>query len=208
MVRGAWPAYAISATHPEHIAPGAVNPLVQRVLAPLFGAAAASGDGPWRAKTVYMALLIVLLGLGAWVHDVSKGAQPPASTGVTASAREASSGGGWDFTRPVPGYVRVCASYVGGFFIGWAFRRFLRLALTLGALAVLLVGLGKYAGWHTASIETEVKERTTWVQQEASVAKDYLKGLLPSSTAGAVGAFLGFRRKGKPVAAEAQPAVP
>jgi hypothetical protein len=29
---------------------------------------------------------------------------------------------------------------IGGFFIGWAFRRFLSLAL---ALAVLLVGLGK-----------------------------------------------------------------
>ena len=62
------------------------------------------------------------------------------------SAGQAPADGGWDFSRPVPGYVRVCASYIGGFFIGWAFRRFLRLALSLVALVALLVGLGKCVG--------------------------------------------------------------
>ena len=180
-----------------------MNPHIQRLLAPVLGAAAASGDGPWRARTVHLSLLIVLVGLGLWVHNAAKGPPPPAPVGVTTPAGPAASGGSWDFTRPVPGYVRICASYIGGFFIGWAFRRFLRLALALVALAVLLVGLGKYAGWNISPAETEVKERAAWIRHEATAATDYLKGLLPSTSAAAVGAFLGFRRKDKAVAPEA-----
>jgi len=140
-----------------------MNPLVQRILGPVLGAAVASGDGPWRARTVHLALFVVLVGLGLWVHDAAKGPPPAAPAGVTTPARQEASSGGWDFTRPVPGFVQVCASYIGGFFIGWAFRRFLRLALALGTLALLLVGLGKYAGWITSPAETKVKERAVWV---------------------------------------------
>lgn len=182
-----------------------MNPQLQRILAPVLGAAAASGDGPWRAKTVHLALLVVLVGLGFWVHDVSQSLPPPTHVRATITAEQAASGGSWDFTRPVPGYVRVCASYIGGFFIGWVFRRFIRVALALVALAVLLAGLGKYVGWNTSSAETQVKERAAWVRHEATAATDYLKGLLPSTSAGAVGAFFGFRRKGKSVAAGAGP---
>ena len=185
-----------------------MNPFVQRIVSPVIGVAAASGDGPWRARTVLLALFVVVVGLGFWARDVARGSAPPAPAQATASARQAASGGSWDFTRPVPGYVRVCASYIGGFFIGWAFRRFLRLALALVTLAVLVVGLGKYAGWNTSPAETKVKERAAWVQHEATAARDYLKGLLPSTSAGAVGAFLGLRRKGKPVAPEADPKNP
>lgn len=185
-----------------------MNPFVQRIVGSVLGAAAASGDGPWRARTVLLALFVVVVGLGFWVRDVAKGCSPPAPAHETISSRQAASGGGWDFTRPVPGYVRVCASYIGGFFIGWAFRRFLRLALALVTLAVLVVGLGKYAGWNTSPAETKVKERAAWVQHEATAATDYLKGLLPSTSAGAVGAFLGLRRKGKPVPPEADPSNP
>jgi len=176
---------------------------VQRVLGPVLGAAVASGDGPWRAKTVHLALFVVMVGLGFWLHDAAKGPPLPARVGVTTLAHEAASGGGWDFARPVPGYVQVFASYIGGFFIGWALRRFLRLALAVGTLALLLVGLGKYAGWNTSPAETDVKERAVWVRHEATVTKDYLKGLLPSTSAAALGTLLGLRRRSKPVAPEA-----
>ena len=104
--------------------------------------------------------------------------------------------------------MRICASYIGGFFIGWVFRRFVLVALSLAALAILVVGICKYAGCNVAPAETGVKERATWVQHEAAAAKDYLKGLLPSTAAGAVGVFLGFRRKDKvivPVADQPDP---
>jgi uncharacterized membrane protein (Fun14 family) len=177
-----------------------MSPSVQRIIAPLFGAAAASGDGPWRAKTVLLACFVVVVGFGFWMRDVAKGPPPPAPAHVVAPSNQSASGGGWDFARPFPGYVRVCVSYIGGFFIGWVFRRFIRLALALAALAVLVVGLGKYAGWNLAPVETEVKKKATWVQHEAATASDYLKHLLPSASAGAVGAFLGFRRRDKPIA--------
>ena len=168
----------------------------------VFGAAAAGGDGPWRARTVLLALFVVVVGLGFWVRDAAKGPPPSTATHVMTPTEKASSAGAWDFTQPVPGYVRICASYIGGFFIGWAFRRFIRVALALCVMAALLVGLGKYAGWNTSSAETKVKESATWVQHEAAAAREYLKGLLPSASAAAVGAFLGFRRKGKQVAPE------
>ena len=179
-----------------------MSPPVQRILGAVFGAAAAGGDGPWRARTVLLALFVVVVGLGFWLRDVAKGPSPPTAAHVSAPAEPAASGGGWDFTRPVPGYVRICASYIGGFFIGWAFRRFIRVALALIVLAALLVGVGKYAGWNTSPAETKVKESATWVKHEAAAAREYLKGLLPSASAAAVGAFLGFRRKGKRVALE------
>jgi uncharacterized membrane protein (Fun14 family) len=182
-----------------------MNPLGQRILGSVFGAAAARGDGPWRARTVLLALFVVVIGLGGWVRDASKGPPPPAPAHATAPAGQLGSSGGWNFTRPVPGYVRVCVSYIGGFFIGWAFRRFIRLALGLAALAVLLVGLGKYTGCNMAPAETRVKERVAWVQHEITVARDYLKHLLPSASAGAVGVFLGFRRKDKPFTPEVEP---
>jgi uncharacterized membrane protein (Fun14 family) len=185
-----------------------MNPLVQRILAPVLGAAAASGDGPWRARTVLLAFFVVVVGLGLWVRDAAKGTAPPTPVHATTSAGQMASGGGWDFSGPVPGYVRLCASYIGGFFIGWAFRRFIRIALALAGLAVLLAGLGKFGGCNTAPAETKVKERATWVQHEAAATRDYLNGLLPSTSAGVVGAFLGFRRKGKPVAPEADPQSP
>jgi uncharacterized membrane protein (Fun14 family) len=185
-----------------------MSPLAQRILGSLFGAAAAGGHGPWRAKTVLLALFVVVVGLGLWVRDVAKGPPPSTFAHVTTSPETAASGGGWDLTRPFPGYVRICASYIGGFFIGWVFRRFIRLALSLAALAVLLVGVGKYAGWNVAPAETRVKESATRVQHAAAAAKDHLKGLLPSTSAGAVGAFLGFRRKDKPITPEpVQPAL-
>jgi uncharacterized membrane protein (Fun14 family) len=185
-----------------------MSPLAQRILGSLFGAAAVGGDGPWRAKTVLLALFVVVVGLGFWVRDAAKGPPPSTPARVTASPATAASGSGWDLAKPFPGYVRICASYIGGFFIGWVFRRFVLVALSLAALAILVVGICKYAGCNVAPAETGVKERATWVQHEAAAAKDYLKGLLPSTAAGAVGVFLGFRRKDKvivPVADQPDP---
>ena len=163
--------------------------LWQRVTNTAVGADVMSGDGPWRAKTVWLALLAIFAGLGLWLRTAS------------------SSDPAWDFSRPLPKYVYLAASYIGGFCIGWAFRRFIRLALVLGIVALVLVSFGKYAGWNLTPMETKVKTGATWVRSEASTAKDYLQGLLPSVSAGAVGAFLGWRRKGRVSAPPAAPLV-
>ena len=96
------------------------------------------------------------------------------------------------FNQPLPLTVRAGASYIGGYLIGWTFRRFIRIAVCLTAAVVLLVGLGKYAGCDTAPTEAKVKQGSAAVQQEAKVVRDYLKGLLPSASVGAIGTIFGF----------------
>jgi uncharacterized membrane protein (Fun14 family) len=107
----------------------------------------------------------------------------------------------------VPGYVRLCASYIGGFFIGWAMRRFLRLAFSVVILALLLVGVARYAGCNTAPAQTRVMDKASRARHEAAIARDYLTGFLPSGTAGAVGVFLGFWRKDRSPAPMPEPPI-
>ena len=54
-----------------------MNALGQRILGAVFGAAAAGGDDPWRARTVLLALFVVVVGLGFWVRDAAKGPRHP-----------------------------------------------------------------------------------------------------------------------------------
>jgi uncharacterized membrane protein (Fun14 family) len=159
------------------------------------GALIASSSAPWRAKTVLVALIVVVLGGWFWVRDAMKNEPAAAPQGSTTSMRPETQTHGWDFSRPVPAPVRIGASYIGGFLIGWAFRRVLHVILALAGAALLIVGAGKFAGCNTVPTETKVKQTSALVQHEATIARDYLKTVLPTASAGAVGTFLGFRRR-------------
>jgi uncharacterized membrane protein (Fun14 family) len=119
----------------------------------------------------------------------------PTPQGKRTSVSQETSADSRDLSPPVPAPVRICASYVGGFFLGWAFRRVVYLILAVAAAALIIVGFGRLAGCDTVSAETKVKHGSSLVQQEAKAARDRLKAMLPSASAGAVGTFLGFRRK-------------
>ena len=67
--------------------------------------------------------------------------------------------------------------------------------LVVGALGLLLLGYGKLAGWDMTPAQEKMKRGGEWAQREATTAKDYLRGLLPSATAAGIGMFLGFRRR-------------
>jgi uncharacterized membrane protein (Fun14 family) len=98
--------------------------------------------------------------------------------------------------------VRICVSYVGGFFIGWAFRRFLKAAVACAVLIIALLALGRHVGWDTTRAQEQVKRSSAWVQREATETRDHLKGLLPSAAAGGIGVFFGFRRNRKTTASK------
>lgn len=159
------------------------------------------GDGPWRSKTVLAALALVVIGTGFWFSDIKSG--PPqgavtdapalAPTDPTATPAETHR----DWKKPFPWYAKVSASYVAGFCIGWFFRKLIRLVLIVGALAIGLLMFGKYAGCDATRAREQVKRGSEWAQRETTAMKDYLKQLLPSATAGGVGTFWGFRRRGK-----------
>jgi len=155
----------------------------------------ASPSAPWRAKSVLLALMLVLAGGVFWVRGALKSqSTAPQQTTATNNTHPRPTSGSM-FNRPLPLTVRAGVSYACGFLIGWTFRRFIRVAVVLTAGVILLIGLGRYAGCDTTATEAKVKEESILVQREAKVARDYLKGLLPSASVGAVGAFLGFRRK-------------
>jgi hypothetical protein len=82
----------------------------------------------------------------------------------------------------------------------------------LGAeVVVALLALGRFVGCDTTHTQEQVKHTGEWAQHEVTAAEDYLEYLLPSVGAGAVGTFLGFRRRGKaaaPKPADSQSANP
>ena len=130
--------------------------------------AALLADAPWNSKSVIAAAVATVGGLASWVADLSS----PAVAGI----------GG---------------SYLGGFFIGWAFRRFLKMAaLFVGGLLTCIAVL-EDTGWidlDWTAVETHISHAIAAAHQGAEGFKHILSGYLPSTGAGAVGMFFGFRK--------------
>lgn len=131
--------------------------------------AAFLADAPWNAKSVIAAGVATVGGLGSWVADLTS-----------------------------PAVAGIGASYLGGFFIGWAFRRFLRMAaLIVGGLLACIAVL-ENTGWidlDWTSVETQINHAITAVHRGTEGLKHILSGYLPSTGAGAVGMFFGFRKR-------------
>lgn len=168
------------------------------------------GNGPWRSKSVLAALALAVVGLGFWFSDIKN--NPPqnetddaatSAPGITPpNPAVAPAGAHRNWSKPFPFYVRMGASYVAGFCIGWFFRKLTRLILVVGALAIALLAYGKLAGCDMTHAQERVKRGGEWAQHEATAAENYFKHVLPSATAGGVGTFLGFRRRSKTAASK------
>lgn len=131
--------------------------------------AALLADAPWNAKSVIAAGIATVGGLASWIADLSS----PAVAGI----------GG---------------SYLAGFFIGWAFRRFLRMAALISAGLLACIAVLENTGWidlDWASVETQISHAITAVHRESEGLRHLLSGYLPSTGAGAVGMFFGFRKR-------------
>lgn len=154
--------------------------------------------GPWRSQSVRVALAVVVIGLGFWVAGLKTEPSQNKLDQTTATASATTNPAPdprWHWNRPFPFYVRMGASYVAAYCIGWLFRRVVRLILVLGALGLALLGLGKLAGWDTTRTWEQLVQGSEWTRHEADAGKNYLKGLLPSASAAGVGMFMGFRRR-------------
>jgi uncharacterized membrane protein (Fun14 family) len=131
--------------------------------------AAFLADAPWNAKSVIAAAVTTVGGLTSWVADLSS----PAVAGI----------GG---------------SYLTGFFIGWAFRRFLRMAALITGGLLVGIAVMEETGWidlDWASVDTQISHAITAVHRGAEGLRHILSGYLPSTGAGAVGMFFGFRKR-------------
>lgn len=166
---------------------------------------------PWTARSVQVAALIMLLGVVFWVRDRWRAAEAPAPAAATSSststgfaptstgspapdaAREAGVS-----ERRVPATFRFGAGYLGGFFLGWGFRRFLKATTLIAGAGIAGIGLLKWTGWieaDWAGVEEAVRSSLGSLQRGAEGVKEFLTGHLPSATATTVGLFLGFRRR-------------
>jgi len=126
-------------------------------------------DGPWTAKSFVTVSVATVAALAAWVTNFSS-----------------------------PDAARFGGSYLGGYFIGWAFRRFVRIAALIVGGILAAITLLKNSGWidlDWGSVETQVSQAAASIQQGAQGLRQTLSGYLPSAGAGAVGAFFGFRKK-------------
>lgn len=126
-------------------------------------------DPPWNAKSVIAAGAATVGGLTSWVADFSS----PAVAGI----------GG---------------SYLAGFFIGWASRRFLKMAALIAGGLLACIAVLENTGWidlDWAAVESQISQSIAAVHRGAEGLKHLLSGYLPSTGAGAVGTFFGFRKK-------------
>ena len=169
-----------------------------------IGAELIGPGAPWKAKSVWVAVIVAVAGTGFWRSEASRPQTvQPAHEQVASPAQPAAHG-----TSPASSAaVNLGVSYVGGFFIGWCYRRFVKLSvlLTGGVLAVLVAI--KHLGWFendVSALQGQVREGSAWLGNQAAALNGHLSGLLPSAGAVGIGLFQGFRRKRVPsVAAEA-----
>ena len=126
-------------------------------------------DAPWNAKSVIAAGIATVGGLASWVADLSS-----------------------------PAVIGIGGSYLGGFFFGWVFRRFLGMAALITGGLLTCIAVLEDTGWidlDWASVQTQISHAIVAAHQGAEGLKHILSGYLPSTGAGAVGMFFGFRKR-------------
>jgi uncharacterized membrane protein (Fun14 family) len=126
-------------------------------------------DAPWNAKSVIAAGIATVGGLASWVADFSS-----------------------------PAVAGIAGSYLAGFFIGWASRRFLRTAALITGGLLACIAVLEETGWidlDWTSVENQISHAIAAAHQGAQGLKHILSGYLPSTGAAAVGMFFGFRKK-------------
>lgn len=126
-------------------------------------------DPPWAAKSFLAVGIATIGGLASWIGNYTS-----------------------------PAMAQIGGSYLGGFLIGWAFRRFLRMAAMLVAVVLGCMALLKATGWidvDWSALEGQISRAVQWLHGEAEGLRNVLTGFLPSAGAAGAGTFFGFRKK-------------
>ena len=84
-------------------------------------------------------------------------------------------------------------SLIAGLLIGMGVKRALRTTIIIAGIAIIALMLLARFGVDSASLEEWVRSSAAWAGDSAEGAGQYLKALLPATTAAAVGGFIGFR---------------
>jgi uncharacterized membrane protein (Fun14 family) len=144
-----------------------------------------------------LAVMAMMLGLVFWARDsVNRGTVHGDRSPVSSSLTPAGSPPASDVRSSV--LFRLGFSFTGGFFIGWLFRKSLKLALLAAGGVALVIAVGKQFGlfdldW--TAMESHASQGFTWLKGVLGAAKHFLSGYLPSAVAGFLGMFKGARHR-------------
>ncbi len=160
---------------------------------------------PWMARSVWLAALLIIVGAIFWLKGATQTTAPvlsPHAGAVGFAQTSTGSGQAGDEQRSseshAPLVFRFGISYLAGYFLGWASRRFLRATMIISGGIILLLVLAKKLGWvdlDWSAIEGHARHTLTWAHRETGAVRHFVTGYLPSAGMAGVGVFLGFRRR-------------
>jgi uncharacterized membrane protein (Fun14 family) len=163
----------------------------------------------WQTPSVWVAAALMVIGLGLWaVQSLTEGEAeamtPSDAAGATAfmesrsssEVEEPADSGG--LTPMSPAVFRLGAGYLGGFFLGWSLRKFIKLTLLVAGGLVVMLAAFQGLGWFEVNwpaVEEHLQLSLSWLHGQAGSFKTFVTGYLPSAGAGTAGLVVGFRRK-------------
>jgi uncharacterized membrane protein (Fun14 family) len=158
------------------------------------------------SKSLRLAAVAMLLGAVMWFFRTEKptglesatGAHPPSSEVERSSNHpdQTTKAKSHRLVPTSPALFRLGAGFLGGFAIGFACRRFLKVAAWAVGIALAVIAIMKLTGWFGldwSAIESHVRESLAWTTSGVEWLKTLLTGYLPSALAGFLGVFKGLR---------------
>ena len=154
----------------------------------------------WHKAVVLIAAIVC--GSGTFGSIASRGAATTQPAGATpAPVDTGSSMGNTIISRLSPHMIKVGASVVIGFVVGWYLRAFIRTMVIFGLIVIGCVWAANHFGvFHVSQDEVQsFHDKSTaaaqWMEVHAEGWKDWLIAKLPSAGGGSFGAWLGFKRR-------------
>ncbi len=154
----------------------------------------------WKARSLLIALILVVLGLLTWTRTPSGQAPQagaPAGGSALAESSPAQAGSSTAAKPKSPALFRFGVSYIAGFFFGWLCRKSIKVGLIAAGAAAAAIAVARHTGFidlDWASLQAHVTQSLAWLHGELGAIKHLLTGYLPSAAAGCVGIFMGARR--------------
>lgn len=140
-------------------------------------------------------MALVVVGMVLWfVESRGEGSVGIRSSALTTSLTEPNDQSAGVVPATAPAVIRLGASYVAGFFLGWGLRRFLKLTLLVaGALIVGGVLLNHFGVTDVSwpDVQEHLSKSFAWLQGQAGALRDFLTGYVPSAVAAGAGIIVG-----------------
>lgn len=164
----------------------------------------------WKSRSLLFMIAITLVGVGMWFY--AQATKPPAPAPRSAAPEGMVSG--FAAGDPTAGHVapapekrfidnaspavaRFGGCFVAAFCVGYAFKKFIKVAAILTGVLLIAIFFMKKSGiidldW--AAIQPSIDSSVAWLKGEAGAMKDFITGYLPSTGSAAAGLFVGFRK--------------